>query len=239
VCDIFDRCGAIETGETILVSDDESPHRYLQASAFGSWGYDPYEAGHGMVALKMIRGNDFFSSRHEKRLTTLRKIMHRGMARLASNWPYLSDRLTRSFAPLEFEEIPWAEVSKTLNQSKIAVVTTTGLHHRSQEKFDMDDPHGDPSFRVLDTATIEQDYTITHDYYDHRDAGRDLNVVFPVSRLKEMQASGFIGALAERNFSFMGHIEGPHIDTLVGKTAPRVAAMLHQDRVDAVLLTPG
>jgi len=239
VCDIFDRCGAIETGETILVSDDESPHRYLQASAFGSWGYDPYEAGHGMVALKMIRGNDFFPSRHEKQLTTLRKIMHRGMARLASNWPYLSDRLTRSFAPLEFEEIPWAEVSKTLNQSKIAVVTTTGLHHRSQEKFDMNDPHGDPSFRVLDTANIEQDYTITHDYYDHRDAERDLNVVFPITRLKEMQACGLIGALAARHYSFMGHIDGPHIATLVNKTAPQVAAMLVQERVDAVLLTPG
>jgi D-proline reductase (dithiol) PrdB len=227
------------TGGAILVVDDESAHRYLQASALGSWGYNTYETGDGMVALKMIRGNDFFPSRQEKRLSTLRKIMHQGMARLAFKWPYLSDRLTRSFAPLEFEEIPWAEVSKPLNQSKIAVVTTAGLHHRSQENFDMGDPHGDPSFRVLDTVTIEQDYRITHDYYDHRDAERDLNVVFPVTRLKEMQESGFVGALAEWHFSLMGHIEGPHIDALVGETAPRVAAMLNQDRVEVVLLTPG
>jgi D-proline reductase (dithiol) PrdB len=229
----------MKTWETTSVIDDGSAHRYLQASALSSWDYNTYETGDGMVALKMIRGNDFFPSRQEKRLSTLRRIMHQGMARLASKWPYLSDRLTRSFAPLECEEIPWAEVSKPLNQSKIAVVTTAGLHHRSQEKFDMCDPHGDPSFRVLDTATIEKDCTITHDYYDHRDAELDLNVVFPIARLKEMQASGFIGALAERHFSFMGHIEGPHIDTLVGETAPRVAAMLNQDRVDAVLLTPG
>lgn len=165
--------------------------------------------------------------------------MHQGMARLAFKWPYLSDRLTRSFAPLEFEEIPWAEVSKPLNQSKIAVVTTAGLHHSSQEKFDMGDSHGDPSFRVLDTATIEKDFRITHDYYDHRDAERDLNVVFPLARLKEMRASGLIGALAAWHYSFMGHIDGPHIATLINKTAPQVAAMLVQERVDAVLLTPG
>jgi D-proline reductase (dithiol) PrdB len=166
------------------------------------------------------------------------RITHQGLARLTAKWPYLSDRLAASFDPLESEEIPWTEVSKPLDQSRIAVVTTAGVHHRSQKKFNMTDRHGDPSFRVLDAVTIEHDYTITHDYYDHRDAERDLNVVFPVARLKELQASGCIGALAERLFSFMGHIEGTHIDALIGETAPRVAAMLKQDRVDAVLLTP-
>ena len=140
---------------------------------------------------------------------------------------------------MECETIPWVEVSKPLAQSKVAVVTTAGVHHRGQDGFDMRDPQGDASFRVLDAATIEKDYTITHDYYDHRDAERDLNVVLPLSRLKEMQASGLIGALAARHYSFMGHIDGPHIATLLNKTAPQVAAMLDQERVDAVLLTPG
>ena len=168
----------------------------------------------------------------------IRRIMHRGLARLALKWPYLSERLIRSFVPLESEKIPWAEVAKPMNQSKIALVTTAGLHHRRQQKFNMTDPHGDPSFRILDAASIERDFTITHDYYDHWDAEQDLNVVFPVARLKEMRASGCIGSLAERHFSFMGHIQGPHVDTLVNETAPRVAAMLKQDQVDAVLLTP-
>jgi D-proline reductase (dithiol) PrdB len=102
----------------------------------------------------------------------------------------------------------------------------------------MTDPKGDPSFRVLDAGTIENDYIITHDYYDHRDADRDLNIVLPVSHLKAMQAAGRTGATARRHFSFMGHIDGPHIETLINRTAPQVAAMLLQDRVDAVLLTP-
>lgn len=168
----------------------------------------------------------------------IRSITNRVLARLAAKWPCLADRLTASYDPLESKEIPWTEVTKPLNRSRIALVTTAGVHHRSQPKFNMLDRSGDPSFRVLDAATIENDYTITHDYYDHRDAERDLNVVFPITRLKEMQRSGTIGTLARLHFGFMGHILGPHVDTLMGETAPRVAAMLKENRVDAVLLTP-
>ena len=73
---------------------------------------------------------------------------------------------------------------------------------------------------VLDTAAIETDYAITHDDYDHRDADRDLNVVFPVTRLKEMVASGIVGALSERHFAFMGHITGDHVARLTEEFAP-------------------
>jgi len=112
------------------------------------------------------------------------------------------------------------------------------VHHRSQPKFNMADRNGDPSFRVLDITTIENDYAITHDYYDHRDAEHDLNIIFPIARLKQMQASGYLGEPARLHYSFMGHILGPYLDTLMGETAPRVAARLKKDQVDAVLLTP-
>jgi D-proline reductase (dithiol) PrdB len=102
----------------------------------------------------------------------------------------------------------------------------------------MTDADGDPSFRLLEGGTIENDYTITHDYYDHADARRDLNVVFPLGRLKEMQSAGCIGETAPRHISFMGHIDGPHVRTLVDETAPAAAQRLKQDGVDAVLLTP-
>ena len=63
------------------------------------------------------------------------------------------------------------------------------------------DPRGDPTLRVIDGETIETDYAITHDYYDHRDADRDLNVVFPITRLKEMQAAGTIGISINRPYT--------------------------------------
>ncbi|MFQ5354618.1 MAG: glycine/sarcosine/betaine reductase selenoprotein B family protein, partial [Thermodesulfobacteriota bacterium] len=87
--------------------------------------------------------------------------------------------------------------------------------------------------------TEASDYTVTHDYYDHSDADRDINVVFPVFRLRELAAEGFIREAAPVNYGFMGHITGPHVQTLMKKTAPEVAGMLRKDSVDAVLLTPG
>jgi len=68
---------------------------------------------------------------------------------------------------------------------------------------------------------------------------KDLNIVFPVARLKEMAAEGFVGSVARRHFSFMGHIKDSHLDNLLETHAPQVANHLVQDHVDAVLLTPG
>lgn len=168
----------------------------------------------------------------------LRRWINQGIARLAGKWPALARRLVAGYEPLEFENIPWTPVTKALDQSKIALVTTAGIHHREQQPFDMNDKMGDPSYRILDSDSIERDYRITHDYYDHRDAEQDLNVVLPLGRLKERVAAERTGSLNHRHFSFMGHIDGEHIQTLVKQSAPAVAAMLLQDGVDAVLLTP-
>lgn len=168
----------------------------------------------------------------------MKRIFHQSIARLAAGWPALSERLVASFSPIECTTIPWCPVTKPLEQSKIALVTTAGVHHKDQQPFDMADPMGDPTFRVIDAGTITGDYTITHDYYDHRDADRDLNIVFPIERLEELHAIGRIGGLSDIHFSFMGHIDGRHVETLVNRTAPQVARILKELQVDAVLLTP-
>ena len=169
----------------------------------------------------------------------LHRIKNRAIARLIGIFPNLASRLTVSYTPWESEDIPWTPVQKKLNESKMALVTTAGVHHRYQEPFDMSDNMGDPSFRILDGETIGSDYTITHDYYDHRSAERDLNVVLPLDRLAEMREAGYIGEIAKRHYGFMGHIDGYHIHELVKEKAPEVVSMLHEDHVDAVLLTPG
>ncbi|MCP4745790.1 MAG: hypothetical protein GY874_06555 [Desulfobacteraceae bacterium] len=166
------------------------------------------------------------------------RLKHKAIAKLAALWPVLARKLVASYTAIESDDIPWTQVQKPLNESKIALVTTAGVHHPDQAPFDMQDKNGDPGFRPLNGATIETNYEITHDYYDHKDARRDLNVVFPLTRLKEMQARGYIGQLADTHYGFMGHIDGPRIYTLVHDTAAEVAELLIKDRVDAVLLTP-
>jgi D-proline reductase (dithiol) PrdB len=168
-----------------------------------------------------------------------KRIYHQVLARLAGRWPALSHRLLAAFAPsARAEVVPWQPMVIPLAEAKIALVTTAGIHHRRQHPFDMLDSRGDPSFRVIDGRTIADDFVISHDYYDHRDADRDLNVVFPITRLREMQAAGCIGALSARHFAFMGHILDAQAERLTAEFAPQVAAMAHEDQVDAVLLTP-
>jgi hypothetical protein len=51
-----------------------------------------------------------------------------------------------------------------------------------------------------------------------------------------MLQKGTIGDVNWRHFSFMGAITAP--GRLMTRTAPEVAALLVEDQVDAVLLTP-
>jgi D-proline reductase (dithiol) PrdB len=117
-------------------------------------------------------------------------------------------------------------------------VTTGGVHLKSQKPFDMKDPSGDPTFREIPADARPADLTITHNYYDHADADKDINVVFPIERVQELKQSNEIGDVNYRHFSFMGHIMHHHIKTLMKETAPSVAAALKSDEVDIVILTP-
>jgi D-proline reductase (dithiol) PrdB len=110
---------------------------------------------------------------------------------------------------------PWATPASDILNGPISLVTTAGVHLIGQPPFDMDDPEGDASFRDISSS------------------------VFPVELLKELAAEGFIGKIARRHFSFMGHILGSRLERLIGGTAPAVAAEMKQDGIRAALLTPG
>lgn len=172
-------------------------------------------------------------------MSTASRIKNRLIAKLITRFPSLAQKFITDYQPWESgDEIPWSRPAKPLQRSKLALVTTSGVHHGGQPPFDMQDQDGDPTFRVIDGPTIASDYRITHDYYDHSDAERDLNIIFPIDRLRELQQEGLIGQLADTHYSFMGHIDGRHIATLMARTAQQVAERLRQDQVDLVLLTP-
>ncbi|HEV8440680.1 MAG TPA: glycine/sarcosine/betaine reductase selenoprotein B family protein [Methylomirabilota bacterium] len=152
--------------------------------------------------------------------------------------PWLGTLWARRHRFVESTTAPWAPLGRPVRQSRIALVTTAGVHLRTDPPFDMGDPDGDPSFRTIPSDADARGLTITHKYYDHGAADRDINVVLPLARLRELLAEGRIGGIAPRAYSFMGHIDGRHLATLVERTAPAVAARLHADDADAVVLTP-
>ncbi len=172
-------------------------------------------------------------------MSLIDRIKNRLIAKVITRYPGLAQRFITAYQPWESgEAIPWTPIKKPLNECNLAVVTTSGIHHSGQDPFDMQDSEGDPSFRAINAATINGDYRITHDYYDHSDAEKDMNIILPLDRLRELQQEGVIDRLATTHYSFMGHIDGRHIATLIGRTARQVAESLRQDDIDVVLLTP-
>jgi len=156
---------------------------------------------------------------------------------VAQLWAKRSVARTRQAVDLS-GGIPFATVRKPLARSRVALITTAGVHLRQQPPFDMQNPDGDATYREIPAAVDLAQLTITHKYYDHTDADADLNVVFPLAHFRDLVQQGVIGSLAPRHFGFMGHIDQAQIPLLNERTAPEVAAKLRADKVDFVFLTP-
>jgi len=133
---------------------------------------------------------------------------------------------------------PFTPLHKPLAAARGALITTAGVHLRGQHPFDMDNPDGDATYRQLPATATADMLTITHKYYDHTDADRDINVVFPLAHFRDLAERGVIGSLAPRHYGFMGHIEGEQTALLTHRYAAEVAAKLRQDGVDFAFLTP-
>lgn len=160
------------------------------------------------------------------------------MVQLYKHLPWLSERWARRHRFVRTEGIPWTSLKQPVRESVIGLVTTAGVHMKTQPAFDMDDPNGDPGFRVIPASIKPEELIITHKYYDHSAADKDRNVVLPLDRLRELQAEGLIGRIAPFVYGFMGHIDGPYLETLVNETASEVARCLKRDGAEAIVLTP-
>jgi D-proline reductase (dithiol) PrdB len=165
-------------------------------------------------------------------------LLNRAIVQLLKRAPWLVELWARRHRFVEADTIPWAPLRRPVREATVTLVTSAGVHLAADPAFDMEDPDGDPSFRVVPVDAPRADVTITHKYYDHSAADEDLNVVLPVDRLRELRDEGCVGGVAPRAYSFMGHIDGPHLPTLLEATAPEVARRLVADGADAVVLTP-
>ena len=171
-------------------------------------------------------------------MNNLRQIKDKIVAKIMLMFPGLLHSWAKKGDFITHEDSPFTPLAKPLSQCRLALVTTGGVHHMDQKPFDMIDPQGDPTFREIHATAAPENLTITHNYYDHGDAEKDINIVLPLQRVQDLVNTGEIGSVNSRHVSFMGHITGPHITTLVNETAPQVAAMLKNDGVDIVILTP-
>jgi D-proline reductase (dithiol) PrdB len=129
---------------------------------------------------------------------------------------------------------PFHMPNKPLAHSRVAIVTSAGLHVRGDKPF----TSGDPTYRCLPSDTSPAEIVQSHASigFDRTGIIEDINVVYPIDRLHEMVKEGRIGSLAASFYSFMGAQRD--VSKIKADTAPAVAALLLADNVDVVLLTP-
>lgn len=134
---------------------------------------------------------------------------------------------------------PFTPFGKSLSDARVALVTTTGVYLEGQEPFDVDAALGDHTFRAIPSEADASRLRIAHTHYPHGRAEEDINVIFPLHRLRELAERGVIGSVASSCFSFGFDL---HVKELVDPargTAHAVARALREDGVDVVLFTPG
>jgi D-proline reductase (dithiol) PrdB len=95
--------------------------------------------------------------------------------------------------------IPWTPLVKPTAECSVVLISTSGVHLASDEPFKMS---GDERFRVIPKSARQADLAITHPAYVKTDALRDISLVFPLERLRELEAAGAIGRLVEEHYAF-------------------------------------
>lgn len=131
-----------------------------------------------------------------------------------------------------FETFPWVE-GKPLNKSRVALISTAGIHRRQDHPFTIDSAD---VYRIIPGDVKAGDLVMSHASvnFDRSGFQQDLNVIFPIDILRELVEEGTIGSLADYHYSFMGAMDPVKME----EQARSLARLLKKDNVDTVFLVP-
>jgi len=146
---------------------------------------------------------------------------------------------SQGFPPYQWtinQDAPLTRLAKPLGRCRIAMLTSGGVSRKDAPPFNPQ-ARNDLRLDAIDRETPAHFFAINDDYYNHSDADRDINCVFPIDRLRELAAEGAIGEVARHHYSgFMGRIYVR--STVVNEAAPALAQKLRDESVDAFVLVP-
>jgi D-proline reductase (dithiol) PrdB len=119
-----------------------------------------------------------------------------------------------------------------LAQRRVAILTSAAIIRRGDQPF----PFGSGEARFISADTPTADLLISHVSINFDRSGwqRDVNVVFPIDRLRELAAAGELAGVAPTHYTVMGSTDPAAMLDAVDQ----IAGQLKQERIDAVLLTP-
>lgn len=154
----------------------------------------------------------------------------------------IARRMIKNWARMEKPRpIPWTPLDKPLSECTVALLSSAGIALRNDTPFDQEGERqnpwwGDPSYRILPKTATQEQVRLYHLHIDPAYAEQDLNCLFPLQRLQEMEDSGRIGRSSPRHYSIMGYILNPQV--LLNETVPAIIRDLKEDQADVVVLVP-
>lgn len=153
------------------------------------------------------------------------------MARL-EQIPELERKTLENLECPTFEDHPWVD-GPPLNQRRVAIISTAGLHKKDDRAFSFD---AADAYRLIPGDIKAGDLVMSHvsANFDRSGYQQDWNIMFPLDRLNEFKDQGLIGSVASFHYSFMGANDPVPMEP----KAREVARLLLKDKVDAVLLVP-
>lgn len=138
----------------------------------------------------------------------------------------------RANAMTPVDPAPWIS-PKPLAEAKIAIVSTAGLHRRSDVPF----TPGAVDYRLLPGDVDFADVVVSHisTNFDRSAFQQDPNIWFPLDRLREMAADSEIGGVSKWHYCFMGAQPNHQALEAAGE---EVGRLLAADSVDVALMVP-
>ncbi len=131
----------------------------------------------------------------------------------------------------EFETTPWVR-GPDLKDARVSIISTAGIHIENDPDFGKDSA----DYRVIPGDVKGSDIVMSHisPNFDRTGFFQDINVIFPIDRLSELAEDGVVGSVGNNHYSFMGATDPGDME----QQARKLAALLKEDSVDAVVLVP-
>lgn len=150
-------------------------------------------------------------------------------------WSTVNERYPGSMITKE-DYVPLSFLKKPLSESKLTFISTSGVQPVGTMPFDTVHPIGDYTYRPVPSNLEPHELEIHQLKYPTVGANQDINVIFPIERLRELAQEGVIGGLTENFFSFIGYNMDPV--QLEQKLAEDIADAAVRDQADIALLSP-
>ena len=133
-----------------------------------------------------------------------------GPARLERILRAIRERHDPAYEFLSPGPLPWSLLDRPLDETRVLLVTTGGLHLKSDPPFEPDrEPGGDTSFRWVPHGARARELERAAPYVDAAHAAKDPEVALPMRALERLHREGVAGRPVSRHAVFCGGILRP------------------------------